>query len=70
MLHQLQGFQLAKKCFPAPEAVPGSDKVDSKMSLLLTDGSLVVVVILDVQVPAGDRERRVILVELCSAPVV
>ena len=44
------------------KAVPGSDKVDSKMSQL-TDGSLVVVVILDVQMPAGDRERRVILVE-------
>ena len=44
------------------KAVPGSDKVDSKMSRL-TDGSLVVVVILDVQMPAGDRERRVILVE-------
>ena len=41
------------------KAVPGSD---SKMSQL-TDGSLVVVVILDVQMPAGDRERRVILVE-------
>ena len=52
------------------KAVPGSDKVGSKMSQL-TDGSLVVVVILDVQVAAEDRERRVILVEAGnSAPVV
>ena len=49
------------------KAVPGSD---SKMSQL-TDGSLVVVVILDVQVAAEDRERRVILVEAGNcAPLV
>ena len=44
--------------------------IDSNMSQLI-DGSLVVVVILDVQVAAEDRERRVILVEAGNcAPLV
>ena len=37
--------------------MPGSDKVDSKMSQL-TDGSLVVVVILDVQVAAARQGKK------------
>ena len=39
------------------KAVPGSDKVDSEMSQL-TDGSLVVVVILDVQVAAARQGKK------------
>ena len=37
--------------------MPGSDKVDSEMSQL-TDGSLVVVVILDVQVAAARQGKK------------
>jgi len=77
MLHQLRFFgfgrysSLLRNAARLLKSVPGSDKdKDSKMSQL-TDGSLVVVVILDVQVATEDRERRVILVEAGnSSPVV
>ena len=59
MLHQLRffGCRYSKYAVLLLKAVPGSDKVDSKMSQL-TDGSLVVVVILDVQVAAARQGKK------------
>ena len=59
MLHQLRffGCRYSRNAALLLKAVPGSDKVDSKMSQL-TDGSLVVVVILDVQVAAARQGKK------------
>ena len=59
MLHQLRffGCRYSKYAVLLLKAVPGSDKVDSEMSQL-TDGSLVVVVILDVQVAAARQGKK------------